>query len=69
VRIGERAVATLTRGEARRAIEDGSIHGGMALKVRVALEAVDAGVPEVVIAGRARLEGGFAGTRIASQGK
>jgi acetylglutamate kinase len=69
VRIGERAVATLTRDEARRAIEDGSIHGGMALKVRVALEAVDAGVPEVVIAGRARLEGGFAGTRIASQGK
>lgn len=66
VRIGERAVETLGRDEARRAIEDGSIHGGMALKVRVALEAGDAGIPEVVIAGRARLEGGFAGTRIAS---
>jgi len=66
VRIGERAVETLGRDEARRAIDDGVIHGGMALKVRVALEASDAGIPEVVIAGRARLEGGFAGTRIAS---
>jgi acetylglutamate kinase len=49
---------------ARRAIEDGTISGGMALKVRVALDARNAGIPEVVIAGRARLEGGFAGTRI-----
>ena len=36
----------------------------MALKVRVALEAAAAGIPEVVIAGKARLTGGFAGTRI-----
>ncbi len=36
----------------------------MALKVRVALEASAAGIPEVVIAGKARLLGQFAGTRI-----
>jgi hypothetical protein len=36
----------------------------MALKVRVALEASAAGIPEVVIAGKARLLGGFPGTRI-----
>ena len=36
----------------------------MALKVRVALAASAAGIPEVVIAGRARLEGRFPGTRI-----
>jgi acetylglutamate kinase len=64
VRIGERAIASLSRDEARRAIDDGTIHGGMVLKVRVALEASDAGIPEVVIAGRARLEGGFAGTLV-----
>ena len=34
----------------------------MALKVRVALEASAAGIPEVVIAGKARLLGQFAGT-------
>ncbi len=66
VRIGEHAVETLSREEARRAIADGTIHGGMALKVRVALEASDAGIPEVLIAGCARIQGGFAGTRIAS---
>ena len=36
----------------------------MALKVRVALEASAAGIPEVVIAGKARLLGQFPGTRI-----
>ena len=36
---------------------------GMALKVRVALEAAAAGIPEVVIAGKARLLGQFPGTR------
>jgi acetylglutamate kinase len=64
VRVGEETVPSLTREEARRLIADGTIAGGMALKVRVALDAADAGVPEVVIAGRARLEGRFAGTRI-----
>jgi acetylglutamate kinase len=64
VRIGERAAASLTQGEARQRIDDGTIAGGMALKVRVALEASAAGIPEVVIAGRARLTGGFPGTRI-----
>ena len=43
---------------------DGTIAGGMALKVRVALEASAAGIPEVVIAGKARLLGQFAGTRL-----
>jgi acetylglutamate kinase len=57
-------VASLTAPEARRRIEEGTIGGGMALKVRVALEAVQAGIPEVVVAGRARLTGGFPGTRI-----
>jgi len=47
-----------------RSIEDGTISGGMALKVQVALDAARAGIGEVVIAGKARLEGRFAGTRI-----
>jgi acetylglutamate kinase len=64
VRIGERTAETLTPEEARQRIEDGTIAGGMALKVRVALEASAAGIPEVVIAGKARLLGRFAGTRI-----
>ncbi|HSD28899.1 MAG TPA: acetylglutamate kinase [Vicinamibacteria bacterium] len=64
VRIGERTAETLTPEEIRRRIEDGTIAGGMALKVRVALDASVAGIPEVVIAGRARLLGRFPGTRI-----
>jgi len=64
VRVGDRAVETLTPEETRRRIDDGTIAGGMALKVRVALDASAAGIPEVVIAGKARLLGGFAGTRI-----
>jgi acetylglutamate kinase len=64
VRIGEQAAASLTPQQARARIDDGTIAGGMALKVRVALEASAAGIPEVVIAGRARLTGGFPGTRI-----
>jgi len=38
----------------------------MALTVRVALDAVQGGIPEVVIAGKARLLGQFPGTRIIS---
>jgi acetylglutamate kinase len=64
VRIGARAVAQLTGEEARMRMDDGTIAGGMALKVRVALDAAAAGIPEVVIAGKARLTGAFAGTRV-----
>jgi acetylglutamate kinase len=67
VRVGEGTAAILTPEEAERGIEAGAIAGGMALKVRVALEAAAAGIPEVVIAGKARLLGGFAGTRIAAR--
>ena len=69
VRVGDAAVASLTADEARRRIDDGTIAGGMALKVRVALEAAAAGIPEVVIAGRARLSGGFPGSRILAEGR
>jgi acetylglutamate kinase len=54
---------TLTAEEVERFIGDGTISGGMALKVRTALEAAES-IPEVVIAGKARLAGGFPGTRI-----
>jgi acetylglutamate kinase len=64
VRVGEEAVAELTPAEAQQRIDDGTIAGGMALKVRVALEASAAGIPEVVIAGKARLVGTFPGTRL-----
>jgi acetylglutamate kinase len=43
---------------------DGAIHGGMAMKVRMALDAARSGIAAVVIAGRARLSNGFPGTRI-----
>jgi acetylglutamate kinase len=68
VRIGDRAVASLSRDEMQRRIDDGTITGGMALKVRVALAASAAGIAEVVIAGKARLLGGFPGTRIVAGG-
>ena len=64
VRVGDRTAETLTPDQTRRRIEDGTIAGGMALKVRVALDAAAAGIPEVVIAGKARLRGEFPGTRI-----
>jgi acetylglutamate kinase len=64
VRLGERTAETLTADEARHHIDEGTIAGGMALKVRVALSASAAGIPEVVIAGKQRLSGGFPGTRI-----
>ena len=63
VRIGDRAVESLSPAEMQRRIDDGTITGGMALKVRVALAASAAGIAEVVIAGKARLLGGFPGTR------
>ena len=64
VGVGGRILASLSWEEALSLIEDGTISGGMALKVRVALDAARAGIPEVVVAGKARLTGGFAGTRI-----
>ncbi len=64
VRIGAATAETLTADEMRARIEDGTITGGMVLKVKVALAAAAAGIPEVVIAGKARLLGGFPGTRI-----
>jgi acetylglutamate kinase len=64
VRLDGSAAAELDADEAARRIEDGTIAGGMSLKVRVALDAAAAGIPEVVVAGKARLLGGFAGTRI-----
>lgn len=67
VKIDDQPAPWLTPEQARQRIEDGTITGGMALKVRVALLASAAGIPEVVIAGRARLTGGFRGTRIVAQ--
>lgn len=64
VRLEGEAAPSLTAEDAQRAIADGTIAGGMALKVATALEAVRAGIPEVVIAGKERLTGGFAGTRV-----
>jgi acetylglutamate kinase len=68
VRIGDRAVESLSPEETQRRIDDGTISGGMALKVKVALAASAAGIAEVVIAGKARLVGGFPGTRIVAGG-
>jgi acetylglutamate kinase len=62
VRLDGRAVASLRQDAAEHGIAAGSIAGGMVMKVRTALEACAAGIPEVVIAGRARLVGGFPGT-------
>jgi len=64
VRIGSGTADVLTPEQTQQSIDDGTITGGMALKVRVALAASAAGIPEVVIAGKARLLGGFPGTRI-----
>lgn len=55
---------TLDAAEAEAHIASGEIAGGMAIKVRMALEAAQAGIPEVVIAGVARLVGAFPGTRV-----
>lgn len=58
------SVTHLNEAEIKTRTDDGSIHGGMAMKVRMALDAARSGIPTVIIAGRARLEGGFPGTRI-----
>ena len=64
VRAGEQVLPELSEGDAHRHIDDGTISGGMSLKVRAALAAARAGVEEVVVAGKARLTGGFPGTRV-----
>jgi acetylglutamate kinase len=70
VRVDGQAVPALGAREAERRIADGTIAGGMAMKVRTALEAAAAGIDEVVIAGVARLRGTFAGTRVgAAEGR
>ena len=66
VRIDGNTVTSLTAREAEARIADGTIAGGMVLKVRVALEAARS-IAQVVIAGRARLEGRFAGTTITAE--
>ena len=60
-------VDVLAAAEARRLIAAGTIAGGMSLKVRVALAAAGAGIQEVIVAGKARLQGGFPGTRIVAE--
>jgi acetylglutamate kinase len=64
VRLGAHIVPFLSADEVRHYVADGTIAGGMAMKVETALQAVAAGVPEVIVAGKARLLGGFAGTRL-----
>jgi len=64
VRLGARTVDSLSADEVRDQVAGGAIAGGMAMKVETAMEAVKAGVPEVIVAGKARLMGGFAGTRL-----
>ena len=64
VRAESETLEALTAADATRLMDAGVITGGMAMKVRVALEAAAAGIPEVVVAGKARLAGGFAGTRV-----
>lgn len=64
VRMGNGPVTALGGREAAEGLAAGAIAGGMALKVRVAMEAAAAGIEEVVIAGAARLRGTFPGTRI-----
>lgn len=57
-------VAHLNESRIEARIADGAIHGGMSMKVRMALDAARSGIPAVIIAGRARLSDGFPGTRI-----
>lgn len=66
VRVGEQTVEALDADEAARLIADGTIAGGMSLKVRVALEA-SRSIAEVVVAGKERLMAGFPGTRIVAR--
>ena len=64
VRVAGRTLDALSAAEAEGFVADGTITGGMALKVGVALEAQRAGITDVYIAGKARLLGRFPGTRV-----
>ena len=64
VRLDGRTVEALDADQARREVARGAIAGGMAMKIETALQAVAAGVPEVIVAGKARLVGGFGGTHV-----
>jgi acetylglutamate kinase len=64
VRLDGEAAEWLDADTARREMTRGAIAGGMAMKVETALQAVAAGVPEVIVAGKARLLGGFGGTHV-----
>ena len=64
VLLGGVTVERLDEATIEERTRDGAIHGGMAMKVRMALDAAKSGIPAVVIAGRARLEGRFHGTSI-----
>ena len=57
-------VTHLTEAAIEARTRDGAIHGGMAMKVRMALDAARSGISAVIIAGRARLSNGFPGTEI-----
>jgi len=67
VRAETGTLTTLSAQDARRLTESGVITGGMAMKVQAALDAAAAGIVEVVVAGKARLAGGFAGTRVTAE--
>ena len=67
VRLDECLVSELDTATAREAIASGAIGAGMRLKIDTALEAVANGIDEVIVAGAARLQGGFAGTRIVAR--
>jgi acetylglutamate kinase len=67
VRDAQGATLRLTAREIETLIEQGVVGGGMQMKVRAALEAAQAGIPEVVIAGPARLLGRFPGTTIVAE--
>jgi acetylglutamate kinase len=68
VRAEAETLRSLTGAAAQRLMDAGVITGGMAMNVRVALEAAEAGIAEVTVAGRARLVGGFPGTRVLAGG-
>jgi len=67
VLVEDEALSSLTADRAQTLMENGTIKGGMAMKVRVAIETARSGIPEVLIAGKKRLFGGFAGTRILAE--
>ena len=59
----ESVIPSLSRAEFRRLVEEGVIQGGMIPKLENALEAVDAGVKEVIITQASEIHGGK-GTRV-----